>query len=76
MHAGRTHRVCSNLSADSQSGIVPSSEFELIYLRNAWFFLECSEMFLQGSLGEVKAEDYAVTAWVFFLGTGNGYARG
>ena len=76
MHARRTHRSCSNLSSDSQSGIVPFSEFELICLHKAWFFLECSEMLMQAVVGEINAEDYAVTAWVFFLGTENGYARG
>jgi hypothetical protein len=42
---GRTHRICSKLSADSAAGIVPSSEFEAKSLRRAWFVPLGSEMY-------------------------------
>jgi hypothetical protein len=41
--AWRAHRKVSLLSADSASGIVPSSEFNSKDLRRAWFVPLCSE---------------------------------
>ncbi len=42
--ARRAHRAVSCLSSDSESGTVPSSEFEAKSLRRAWFVPLCSEM--------------------------------
>jgi hypothetical protein len=48
--ARRAHRPLSLSSADSESGIVPSSLFEVKDLRHAWFVPLCSEMRMHRSV--------------------------
>jgi hypothetical protein len=50
LRAGRAHKDCSKLRADSVSGIVPSSELLRKDLRRAWFVPLCSEMLMHRSV--------------------------
>ncbi len=50
LRAGRAHRDCSKLRADSESGIVPFSSLEEKSLRLAWFVPLCSEMLMHRSV--------------------------